>query len=153
MKAPETISSITDPLENLLGYELRRASVAAMAALSTELDPLGLRPSEASMLKIIGANPGCTQSEICRALRVQPANMVPLINRLMAAGSLERVRTEGRALAIFLTAQGQVLLGQVTEAITRHEERIARHLPDDMRDQVIAALRLICRDACCDDLP
>ena len=60
---------IDDPLSSMLGYQLRRTSVAAMSALAEELEPLGILPSEASLLMIIGTNPGCTQSDVGRALR------------------------------------------------------------------------------------
>lgn len=148
MKAPGKTAVITDPLENLLGFELRRASVAVMAALSDALEPLGLRPSEASMLMIIGSNPGSTQSDVGRALRVQPANMVPIINRLMLTGSLERIPTEGRSLSLFLTEQGRALFEQVKDIFASHEKRYSRHLSDEARNELVIALRSIFWEAC-----
>lgn len=154
MTAPENIDtrndSITDPLSDVLGYELRRASVAVMAALDKALDPLGLRPSEASMLAVIGANPGCTQSDIARALRAQPANLVPLINNLVRTGAVERVPGEGRTLRLFLTEAGRDLHARVRTAMAQHEARITRRLSPDQQQAMIAALRLVCKDACCD---
>jgi len=150
MKTPDTIMTITDPLTDVLGYELRRASIAVMASLTKELEPLGLRPSEATMLVVIGANPGCTQSDIARALRAKPANLVPLINSLLKAGAVERVPGEGRALCLSLTEAGTQLHGQVRAAMARHEARITRRLSPDQQRQMIEVLRLVCKDACCD---
>jgi hypothetical protein len=48
---------MTDPFEGLLGYHLRRLSVIAMADLAAALAPLDLKPTEASMLFVIDANP------------------------------------------------------------------------------------------------
>ncbi len=144
-------NEINDPLQSMLGFQLRRTSVAVMNALAVELEPLGIRPSEATLLMMIGANPGCTQSDVCRALRAQPANMVPLVNKLVVAGSIERERGKGRAIGLRLTDDGKTLFENVRAAFARHEARIARNLPPAMRADLIPALMRICRDACCPD--
>ncbi len=144
------IGAVTPP-NDMLGYELRRASVAVATALANEVEPLGLKVSEATLLSIIGANPGCTQSEVGRALGAQPANLVPLVSRLVASGWIERGPTEGRAVALSLTESGALLLAQVNAAFARHEARITRRLPEFMRAKTISALRQICRDACSSD--
>lgn len=153
MNAPQTIPVATDPLQGMVGYEIRRTMGAVMNSLSTELDPLDLRPSEGMLLLALGANPGCTQSELSRALRAQPANLVPIINKLTTAGLVERVPTSGRSLALYLTDQGKRLYEQVEAAFARHEARIAGHLSDKARRDVIATLRSICKAACCGDGP
>ncbi len=135
----------------MLGFQLRRTSVAVMSALAGELEPLGLNPSEASLIMLIGANPGCTQSAISRAQRAKPANLVPLINQLAAAGALERVPGRGRAIALSLTAKGRDLHAKAQAVFTRHEARIGRGVPAEKRAEVIALLRRICTDACCPD--
>ena len=142
---------IDDPLSSMLGYQLRRTSVAAMSALAEELEPLGILPSEASLLMIIGANPGCTQSDVGRALRAQPANLVPLINKLMRAGAVGRAPGKGRAIALTLTDTGRRLFSDVQTAFARHEARIARNLPKELHDTLIPVLMQICKDACCPD--
>ena len=66
-------SAFTDPLDAMLGFHLRRTAAAVTGALSEGLAPLGFNPGEATLLRLIGANPGCSQSDIARALRAQPA--------------------------------------------------------------------------------
>lgn len=149
VREPET--GLVDPLAAMLGYQLRRTSVAVMNALAGELEPLGIRPGEASLLMFIAANPGCTQSDVSRALRAQPANMVPLVNKLMQGGSIGREQGKGRAIALTLTPQGQQLFDEVRAVFARHEARIARNLPEGVREMLIPALLQICKDACCSD--
>ena len=144
-------AEFNDPLHEMLGFQLRRTSNGVMAALTAELAPLGILPSEASLLMMIGANPGCTQSDVSRALRAQPANMVPLINKLVQAGSIEREQGKGRAIALTLTTAGNQLYGDVAAAFERHEARISRSLPQELRDKLIPALMQICKNACCND--
>ena len=148
-KAADDIESFADPFQAMLGFQLRRTSVAAMSTLANELDPLGLNPSQASLIMLIGANPGCTQSAISRAQRAKPANLVPLINQLAAAGVLERVPGQGRAIALSLTAKGRDLHDKAKAVFERHEARIGRGLSAEKRTEMIALLRQICSDACC----
>src|SRR5262245_10727298 len=124
----EEADAIIDPLEAMLGYELRRASAAVMNTVAAALEPLDLRWSEASMLMMLGANPGCTQSEVARTLRVQAANLVPIINRLELLGALKRTPKARRAIALVLTKQGDTLLKQVKQIMAQHEERLGRGL-------------------------
>ena len=146
---PIEIEGFYDPFQGMLGYQLRRTSVAVMSALASELEPLGLNPSEASLIMLIGANPGCTQSEIGRAQRAKPANLVPLINQLSALGALERVSGRGRAIALSLTDKGRDLHQRAKAVFEGHEARITRGLPADRRVELIAMLRQVCTDACC----
>ena len=143
------IESFSDPFQTMLGFQLRRTSVAVMSALAEDLAPLGLNPSEASLIMLIGANPGCTQSAISRAQRAKPANLVPLINQLAAVGALERVPGRGRAIALSLSAKGRDLHVRAKQVFERHEARIARNMPADAQAEMIASLRRICMDACC----
>lgn len=146
---PEPI--LSDPFEAMLGFQLRRTSVAVMGKLTAELEPLGILPSEASLLMLIGANPGVTQSDIARALRAQPANLVPLLTKLSRRKLLDRAPAKGRAVALSLSEQGGVLYAGVREAFARHDARITRSIPDGQKAQVIAMLRQIVIDACCAD--
>ncbi|MES2156167.1 MAG: MarR family winged helix-turn-helix transcriptional regulator [Pseudomonadota bacterium] len=143
-----TSSALVDPLDALLGYHLRRTTTAATAALTDLLAPLGVNPGEATLLLFLGANPGCTQSDIGRALRAQPANLVPLINKLALLGIVAKQPGKGRAITLTLTAQGESLHAQVAQAFARHEAMIARSIPADRREELLALLRAICRDAC-----
>lgn len=142
---------LADPLAAMLGYQLRRASVAVMASLSQALTSLELRPSEASLLAILKENPGCTQSDVSRALGVQPANMVPIINKLVTAGLIVRTPGGGRAIAMFLTDRGIALADAAGETFARHEARIARSLKAEEQRQLLELLGVVCKDACCDD--
>ncbi|WP_205691886.1 MarR family winged helix-turn-helix transcriptional regulator [Caulobacter soli] len=150
-KPADDTEPFADPFEAMLGFQLRRTSVAVMSALAGELAPLGLNPSEASLIMLIGANPGCTQSAISRAQRAKPANLVPLINQLAAVGALERVPGRGRAIALSLTSKGRDLYARAQAVFARQEARIGRGLPADKRVEMIAMLRQICTDACCPD--
>lgn len=96
--------SATDRLEGFLGYQLRRASAAAMAELTRTLARFGLRPTLYAILVAIESTPVAGQSGIGRRLAIQRANMVPLLAELERTGWIERSADphdrRGRRLAI-----------------------------------------------------
>src|SRR5690348_5726154 len=100
---------IVDPLRELPGYLLRRASLDLMSKLAVRLAALHLRPSEATVLMVIGANPGVTQSEIGRTLDIATANMAPLAARLTRRELIIRERVDGRSHGLKLSESGRRL--------------------------------------------
>lgn len=146
-------AELNDPLAGSLCHELRKTSVAVMAAMSGEFAQWNLRPSEATLLRYVGANPGCTQSDIARAHRNKATNLVPLIARLERDGLLERVSGEGRAIALSVSTNGAVLLDNVDAGFQRLEDRIGGDLTVEQRRLVIDALHKICKAACHYDRP
>lgn len=145
---PMSPAELNDPLSGSLCHELRKTSVAVMAAMAGEFGQWNLKPSEANLLKYVGANPGCTQSEIARAHRNNATNLVPLIARLQRDGLLERVPGDGRAIALSVSAKGQDVLVKVDAGFRQLEDRLGATLTPDQRHSVIDALRIICKAAC-----
>lgn len=137
-----------DALADMFGFQLRRVSAILKSALEAEFEPLGLRTSEATLLMAIGESPGRTQAEIGRDLRIKPANMVPLVARLGAAGFLERIPGKRRAITLQLTAAGAARLEAVRQALQRHEDRITRCLSPEDKAAVIRALKVVADQEC-----
>jgi DNA-binding MarR family transcriptional regulator len=111
---------LTNPLDGLLGYQLRRASQAMLDDLLAALKDLELRPTSVSVLLLIAANPGITQSRIGQALAIERANMVPMTAKLTEQGMLSRSRADGRSHGLHLTEEGK-------KAVTKIRKRIADH--------------------------
>ncbi len=133
---------LASPLDALLGYRLRRASMVMMADLLTALQPLGLSAGEASLLFVIGANPGCTQSEVGRTLDIKRANMTPLVGRMKARGLIADTPIDGRSRGLTLTPQGRALQDEALEHIGISERRRRESLGID-EAALFAALRRI----------
>lgn len=132
---------ISDPLEGMVWYELRRASLVAMGLLTRALEPLELRPSEASILIIIGANTGATQSDLSRSTGLKQANLVPIISRLLHSGALSRKPGEGRALPLLLTADGEKLRSQVMAIMQEIDAQVSQGLSVESRRLFLASTR------------
>jgi DNA-binding MarR family transcriptional regulator len=132
-----------DVLADLPGYSLRRASTAMLLEFSALLQPLGLRPTDASILVLISANSSLTQSALGQAMGVQRANMAPLIARLEECGYLDRIEVDGRSFGLELTPSGAQISIRVQEAIATHQQRIFERIPELHREHLVPALKAL----------
>jgi DNA-binding MarR family transcriptional regulator len=136
-----------DPLTNLPGYVLRRASAAALAELNELLEPLKLRHADVAFLLLIEATPGISQSDAGRILEIQRANMVPFVSRLERRGLLERTKVDGRSQALRLTAAGRAMLAKARRIIGSFETSLMNRVPEKMRPMVLPILMALWKGA------
>lgn len=132
-----------DPLAQLPGYVLRRAAHAMMAELGSRLAPLELRISDATLLLLIGQRHNMTSSDIGKALEIQRANMVPLLNRLESAGLIRREPIDRKSQAIVLTGKGLERLAEVRAITTVFESDLMNRIPAAHRNHFIPALQAL----------
>lgn len=137
----EILTVPIDPLENYPGYSLRRASATTMAKLAQRFAALDLRPTEATVLLVIDANPNITQSEIGRMLDIASANMAPLVSRLADRELVERQPVDGRSHGLALTSTGLSVTAKVKKTVDAHEEELISKIPVAQRKAFLAALR------------
>src|SRR5690348_2631489 len=138
--------SILDPLKDLPGYALRRASAAVMARLAERLATLDLRPSEASVLLVIDANPGATQSDIGRLLDIARANMAPLTARLAARDLIVRESAGGRAHGLTLSDSGRRLTRKAQRIVAALEAELLARIPAAQRAAFLRNLKALFTD-------
>ncbi len=129
-----------DPLLLLPGYLLRRASAASLSELNQRLADLQLRHTDVSLLLLIEANPGITQSDAGRLLDVQRANMVPFIARLEALGLISRRQVDGRSQGLSLTAGGDALTHKAQAVIDAYEAELISRVPSELREHLVPIL-------------
>jgi len=128
----------TPRLEQFLGYQLRRASNAAMAELTQALAQFELRPTLYAILTAVEAMPGASQSDIGRRLSIKRANMVPLLAELERAGWIERGQApnDRRSRILSIARERRADLAAVHEAALESDRllmsRVGRHL-DEVR--------------------
>lgn len=143
MNKPAASATLHDPIASRLGYLLRRASSAMMTDLGRALGEAGLRPVEATILILTGANPGCTQSDLGRMLGISRTNMAPLISALSARGYLEKSPVDGRSLALSLTPEGDRARARADGVMDAHEARFARLIAGQDEAGLRTVLKLI----------
>ncbi len=129
-----------DPLHKFPGYALRRASAAAMSGLAKRMQSFHLRPTEATVLMVIGSNPGITQSDIGQLLDIARANMTPLSARLQKRHLIVRSRVDGRSHGLTLSENGMRLVQRIRASMTEHEAQLMARIPTRLHAPFLEAL-------------
>lgn len=131
--------SLVSPLDSMLGYRLRRASMAMMTDAVETLREIDLSVGEASLLILVGNNPGCRQSDVGRALAIKRANLTPLVSRMKARDLISDAPIDGRSLSLTLTEKGQALQDEALSRVTESNQKFAERLSIDS-NTLLAAL-------------
>ncbi|HKX35182.1 MAG TPA: MarR family transcriptional regulator [Rhizorhapis sp.] len=136
----------TSFLDGVVGYWLRRASHVIATDYSARVkETAGLRSVQVSILAVVGANPGISQTQLGRSLGVQRANMVPLLASLIEDGLLRREPSDEdkRVLELYPTSAGEVKLHVAKALIDEHENALLAALTAQERRTVIQLLAKI----------
>jgi DNA-binding MarR family transcriptional regulator len=131
------------PLDEFVGYRLRRAQLSVLAGFERALREIGLSPAQLSVLLVISGNPGLTQSDICAALAILRANFTPLLHELEARGLAIRevLPADRRSNTLRVTPIGREVLSRALVLHERLEKRITNCLGAAGRSQLIELLR------------
>lgn len=132
-------------LQGLIGYRLRRAWIGIRADLAETLKPFDLRMLTYTALVLIDGNPRLSQAQLADLMDVERPNLVAIIDELSKRGLVHRRRdvNDRRAYALELSAKGQTLCHEATDAVQRHEDRLFGSLTAADRRAISAALALI----------
>lgn len=138
-----------DKLDDLIGYNLRRASALMMSDFGNMFAETFLRPASFSVACMIDEQPGITSAEICRILGLQRANIVTLLAELDAADLIRRVddADDKRIQRLYLNTEKQGDLRLWRGMAGKHEDRMLKRLTVAERQVLLTMLRRIWRDA------
>jgi DNA-binding MarR family transcriptional regulator len=118
-----------------LGYHSSRLWQARLA-------PLGLDPRHVMLLRHVAVEEGRSQQALGEALQIPPSRMVALVDALERRDLLRRRPhpDDRRVRALYLTAGGRRLLGEVMEISLAHERQLCKGLQPAEREQLITLL-------------
>lgn len=136
--APDT--TLNDPFSDLLTFHLRRASLIVAGDLGERLVDLSLTVTSLSVLLMVEANPGVTQTELGRALGIKRANLAPLTATLAARDLIQRDPTDGRSHGLRLTEVGARMADLARRRVQETETLLADRLADRDRDTLAGLL-------------
>ena len=130
-------------LDDLMGYNLRRAHGVQKQRFATVFGPLGIRPVTLSLLGTIYETAGIKQSELGTQLNIKRANMVPAMAELEERGLIARRLSEGdrRAHVVTLTPAGRKFTTKLLDLHKRLEDDLASKLGARERDQLLTLLK------------
>jgi DNA-binding MarR family transcriptional regulator len=121
-----------------IGFLLAQLGAYAAGLFAEQTAPLGVTPSEAGIIRIIGRSPGISQRDLAARLGIGQSRVVALLDRLEQAGLSTRTRRPGdrRVQEVELTDAGRALLANLRRAAEAQEAQ----LTDGLDDQRKAAL-------------
>jgi len=117
-------------LDTSLAYSIRRAQLSTYQDFVDYMEKFDMRPAQFTVLVLIHANPGLRQSAISEALGIQPANFVPLLDKLEQRGLTERRKVDGdrRSSALYLTRKGEMFIEMVEQEHNQMDAKLAARL-------------------------
>ena len=120
------------------------------ARVQTLLETLGLYEGQPSMLRTLWAKEGLTHTDLARRLRVQPATITKMIQRMQKAGFVERRPDpqDERVSRVYLTEAGRAVQTDVRGVwhtlekdafaqFTDEERALLRHYLLQIRDNLM----------------
>jgi DNA-binding MarR family transcriptional regulator len=130
-------------LDGHLGYFLRRIQVWVFQDFLKTLSKLDVRPAQYSVLAVIEANPGLSQSDLADFLGIERARLVRMLDRLEKRGFAKRKASprDRRSHALFLTSEGQKALKRIKTVAQQHEANLAEKLGTENRKAMVEMLR------------
>lgn len=129
-------------LLRFLGYRLTRTEIHIHKLFAHRVAEHDLKPSEFSILILLDANPGIYLRQLGETLDISPSNLVPVVERLVKRGLIERHSDprDRRLQQLHLTAQGQTLLLPAEEQVGKLEEELEQILTATERRHLFSAL-------------
>jgi len=131
-----------DALLGHAGYAVRRFQIWIFQDFIRTLAAADIRPTQYSVLTVIGANPGLSQMAVAQRLGIERARLVHLLDSLEDRKLVKRVRsrTDRRSHALHLTARGQTSLRQFKLLAAEHERHVAEKIGKANREQLLRIL-------------
>jgi len=119
-------------------FLLSQLGALASARFAERTRELGLTPSDAGVLRLLGRTPGLSQRSLADRLGAVPSRVVPLIDSLEARCLVARVRssTDRRNYELRLTDEGTKVLGKLRGIAERHEAEMLAPLTSEQSVQL-----------------
>jgi len=136
-------------LRSLLGYQLQRATSAAIARHINVFKSYGLRRTTFSCLSLIIENPGLQQRQLGETLAIERPNLVRIVESLTEQGLITRETSpsDRRAYCLTATEAGHDLFREALAAVNALEADLDAGLTTDEKALLKKALARIEQNA------
>ncbi|MDQ4503463.1 MarR family transcriptional regulator [Sinomonas sp. ASV322] len=125
-----------------IGFLLSQLGAHATELFADQTRGLGITPSEAGVVRIIGRSPGISQRELSDTLGSVQSRVVALIDRLEGAGLVTRTRSSAdrRIQELRLTESGVSVLRSLRYAAEAQEAAIVDGLTPEQAAELFGLL-------------
>jgi DNA-binding MarR family transcriptional regulator len=131
-----------DALHGHAGYAVRRFQIWIFQDFIKTLSAVDIRPTQYSVMTVIGANPGLTQMAVAKRLGIERARLVHLLDSLEHRRLVKRVKSKSdrRSHALHLTAQGEASLERFKRLAAEHERHVEAKIGKENRARLLQIL-------------
>jgi DNA-binding MarR family transcriptional regulator len=126
-------------------FLLARASALAIAAGNANLAEHGLKARSYAVLALAASDARPTQRELAEFLRLDPSQVVALVDGLQARGLVRREPdpSDRRANVVVITDEGREMFARARISAQAVEQQLHRALGDESRALVMDVLRAL----------
>jgi DNA-binding MarR family transcriptional regulator len=130
-------------LDSIVGYCLRRALARQRERFKSVFSQFEIRPIQFAVLILIRDSMPVRQAELGRAIQMKRANVVTVLDELIARGLALREPAKGdrRANIVTLTPKGVAYTKELQAAHHKLEQDVAKHLGKKNFNKLIELLR------------
>jgi DNA-binding MarR family transcriptional regulator len=134
---------IVSPSRHLSGPLLEHLARRLRAESESEIERFDLRARHVIALTLLRESGERPQADLAHVLRIDPTNVVGLLNELETAGLVERRRSplDRRRHTVALTAAGHDRLAAIEDVLITVERRVLSALDDVQRATLHTLLR------------
>ena len=134
-------------LEELIGYNLKRAYVIVQTDFRETLGEDGLSARMFSALSLAVRYPNITQSELARMLGIERSGLVAIVDALEGKGYLTRAAVPGdrRVQALVPTSAGAKAYREAIAAVKAHEDQLFSDMTESEKRELLKLLKKIRR--------
>lgn len=151
-----TTASLTEPLTGAdrlwdtsvggdLAFLLARANAVSLSRANSALAEHGLKVRPYSVLALVAADARPSQRELSEFLRLDPSQIVALVDDLESRGLVERAPdpSDRRANVVLITEEGRALYASARTSTVAAEERAFAELSPLDHERLTAFLRTL----------
>src|SRR6516165_4661943 len=128
-----------------LAFLLSQVGAHAADKFGERLEPLGLKPAHAGILRVIRQADGLSQQALGEKLSVFPSRLVAILDELEERGLVERrdSPSDRRSYALYLTGAGREVLERIVCVGREHQDALCAALDETERAQLTGLLARI----------
>lgn len=132
-------------LGDSIAFHLRLAQEASFNAFARRVGQTDSRPGRYAILTLIGENPGISQTVLSQASGRDKSSLTPALDDLETRQLIrrERVATDRRSYALYLTSLGKAALSAMDQQAQLHNETLDRIVGPAQRDEFMKILQRI----------
>lgn len=145
MEQDDVGMSKASDLEDLLGYNLKRAYLVVQEDFRTALGEGGLSARVFAALTLTVENPNITQSALSRMLGIERSGLVAIVDDLEAKGYLKRmvVPRDRRIQALVPTESGKTAHADIVRKVQAHEAALFKDMTAHDKQSLLDLLKKI----------